>query len=88
VSLPSDFYSLLVFALLVLPGIVYAAVRRSVSGFSPHDSSVATRLLQAALVGALIDLVYLTVFGNVLLSLVPRSATQEPEHPHLLVWLR
>jgi hypothetical protein len=67
---PTTAYGVIVLVLLVLPGIVYAAARTAVQGFRWQDRDVASRVLQALLVSALLDAVYLLILGDTAIRLV------------------
>lgn len=81
--IPSTAYGLAVLLVLVLPGVVYAAVRTAVRGFGAHDCSVSARILQAILVGALLNVVYLLVLGNWVIDLI-RGDERILERPRLV----
>lgn len=75
--IPSTALGLLVLLVLVIPGTVYAAVRTAVGGRGPHDREIGTRILRAIIASALLDAVYLSIFGNWLLELYrPDDLTQ------------
>lgn len=67
---PTTRYALGVWLILVLPGVVYAAVRIAVQGFRAHDREIGARLLQAVFVGALLDAVYLLILGDHVVDLL------------------
>jgi Family of unknown function (DUF6338) len=76
---PTTAYGVIVLVLLVLPGIVYAAVRTAVQGYRWQDRDVTSRVLQALLVSALLDTIYLLVLGDTAVRLVtpgPEGAVQ------------
>jgi hypothetical protein len=64
VVIPTTQYGVGVFLILVLPGIVYAAVRTGASGMRSQDRDVAARVLQALLVSVLLDTTYLLLLGH------------------------
>jgi hypothetical protein len=80
VDLPGTTVGLAVFLILLLPGIVYATVRSSISGLTYFDADRGRQVLRAAAVGALLDGVYLVMFGG---WLVDRFGSSEgvPDHP-------
>lgn len=81
--IPSTAYGLAVLLVLVLPGIVYAAVRTTVRGFGAHDRNVSARILQATLVGALLNGVYLLLLGDWIIDLL-RGDERVLEQPRLV----
>jgi hypothetical protein len=81
VVIPTTQYSLGVFLVLVLPGIVYAAVRTGAAGMRAPDRDVSARVLQALLVSVLLDVLYLLILGDWVLDLFDRSDKQGLGHP-------
>jgi len=72
--------------LLVLPGFVFATVRRRLQGPTPADGDFAYRLLTAIVVGAVLDATYVLVGGRHLTSvLADRGSWQQ--HPRQAVLL-
>src|SRR5690349_20549670 len=63
-SIPTGFDQVIVFVLLVLPGITYATARASFVGWRTRDTSAASRVLDALFVGAVFDGAYLLLFGS------------------------
>jgi Family of unknown function (DUF6338) len=77
-SIPSTAYQLAVLLVLVMPGIVYSAVRSRLRGPTPDDREVGARILRAIMVSAVLDSLYLIVVGPRLVKLV--DSTDPAEH--------
>ncbi|WP_404385014.1 DUF6338 family protein [Knoellia locipacati] len=65
---PKTVSELLLLLLFVVPGFVYQAVRISVRGRLPLDVDLSTRLVRAIVSSAVFGLVYLVVFGDLLVQ--------------------
>jgi hypothetical protein len=74
--IPSTLYQLTVLLLLVLPGIVYAAVRRLLKGPSPEDRDFSVRLIRAIAVSVVLDCIYMLVAGPYIVRLARERPTQ------------
>lgn len=79
-TVPTSSFQVVAFLVLLLPGVVYASVRTSVSGIRSHDREVGARVLQALLVSALLDGVYLLVLGRHVVHAFERTPAQALEH--------
>jgi hypothetical protein len=63
-TIPTGFDQVIVFLLLVLPGITFATARASFVGWRQQDTSASNRILEALFVGAIFDGFYLLLFGE------------------------
>jgi hypothetical protein len=63
VIIPSTVYQLFSVLLLVVPGIVFAGVRRTLVGPSPEDRDFSVRVVRALATSAIFDAIYLIVGG-------------------------
>jgi len=61
---PSSVFELLAVLLLVVPGIVYAAVRRRLIGPVPEDGDFSVRIARALVASLVLDLTYVIVAGD------------------------
>jgi hypothetical protein len=77
-SLPTDQFSLASYLILLVPGIVFTAVRGQLRGFRDVDRSVSSRILQAFLVSVIFDSIYIAIFG---FALTQRLETGAPPSP-------
>jgi len=77
VVVPGSVFQLAAVLLLVVPGIVYAAVRRRLTGPLPDDKDFSVRLVRAVAISAVLDLVYALVAGPRILKI----ASRPPEVP-------
>src|SRR3712207_2430121 len=64
---PSTIVQVLALVALVIPGLVFAAVRRLLIGPIPEDKELGVRLARAIAVSAGLDLLYLIAFGPTLI---------------------
>jgi hypothetical protein len=62
-SIPAGFDQVIVFVVLVLPGISFATARASLVGWRTQDTSVANRVLEALFVSTIFDGFYLLLFS-------------------------
>ncbi len=62
-DVPADAFGVLALVVLVLPGIVWVAVRTAVRGRRPNDADVAGRVLQALLISVTVDASYALCLG-------------------------
>ncbi|PPG10191.1 MULTISPECIES: DUF6338 family protein [unclassified Rathayibacter] len=79
---PDSVLGVMALVALVVPGVLYAAVRVWAAGFRWTDHTVSARLFEAVLVSVALDAAYLVVAGEELMRLAadPRAAVlQEPE---------
>ncbi len=65
---PSSVFQLLALVLLVVPGIVFAAVRRRLTGPTPEDRDFSARIARALAFSLTIDLLYLAIGGSNLVN--------------------
>jgi hypothetical protein len=79
--IPSSAYGIVVFIVLVLPGIVYGITRAAVSGTRAHDKDWSARILQALLVSIGLDAVYLLIFGRHIVSALTAGRETLTDHP-------
>lgn len=73
--LPSTLTQLLLTLTFVVPGFVYQSVRISFRGRLPNDVELSTRLVRAIVTSAIFALLYIVVFGDVLVD-AARDETQ------------
>lgn len=78
---PGTRFALAVLLVLILPGIVYGAVRSSVRGLRHHDRDIAARILGAVTVGVSLDAVYVLMLGSAGLEWLRVNKAGAPEHP-------
>ena len=71
---PNSVFQLAALLLLVVPGIVFAAVRRRLIGPVPDDKDFSVRLIRAISVSVLLDVLYIIALGPFLLDLRQRPA--------------
>ena len=74
--IPSTVYQLLSVLLLVVPGIVFAGVRRTLVGPSPEDRDFSVRLVRALATSALFDGIYLIVGGPEIVRFIREKPQQ------------
>lgn len=77
-TVPSDAFGVLVLLTLVLPGIVWVAVRTAVRGRGPNDADVAGRVLQALIISVALDAAYLLVLGPAAVRRLSAAADLTP----------
>jgi len=80
-TVPGTVIQLALLLTLVMPGIVYAAVRHQIRGPMPEDRDVAVRVLRAMMVSAAFAFVYATVVGERLSKLVTPPTPAKPGQP-------
>ncbi len=71
---PSTVVQVLALVALVIPGLVFAAVRRLLIGPVPEDKELGVRLSRAIAVSAVLDLLYLIVLGPTLIGTYTRTS--------------
>jgi len=81
---PTTAYGVAVLLILVIPGIVYAAVRTAVRGHRSHDREAPARVLQALMVSALLDALYLLLFGTWAVDLLSGRGAGLMERPRAI----
>jgi hypothetical protein len=69
VSIPGTAYQLVVLLVLVMPGVVYSAVRSRLRGPTADDRDVGVRILRAMVVSAALDSLYGLILGPRLVTL-------------------
>lgn len=65
-SIPTTALGIFALISLLIPGIVFAAVRTALQGFTAHDRSISSRVVQAVMISVLFDSLYLVLFGSML----------------------
>lgn len=78
-NVPTNAFGVLALIVLVLPGIVWVAVRTAVRGRRPNDADVAGRVLQALVISVALDALYLLVLGPAAVRRL--AAATEPGAP-------
>lgn len=61
--IPDSLHGVAIVVALVIPGIMYAAIRTSLQGFVALDRSISSRIIQAVMVSVLLDSIYLAALG-------------------------
>ena len=84
--IPTTLFGIAAVVALVVPGLVYAAIRTTLQGFVQADQSVTARIVQAVMISVLLDSLYLVVLGGWLFDFVPQSGVAIP-HPRILGFL-
>lgn len=69
-ALPQTVFQLLALLLLVVPGIVFTAVRRYLRGPGPDDKDFSVRLVHAVAASVVFDCVYMIIAGPWLVSML------------------
>lgn len=69
---------------LVVPGVLYAAVRLWLRGFRWTDQNVSTRVFDAVLVSVVLDAVYLVVLGDDLVAFASAPRASFEREPRLV----
>lgn len=82
-TVPANAYGVAVLLVLVLPGVVWTSVRTAVRGRLPHDRDVTARVLQALAISAVLDTVYVVVFGSALVDGLRAGVRGQSAHPRL-----
>jgi hypothetical protein len=72
---------------MVIPGIVFAAVRTALKGFRAHDRSVGARIVQAVMVSVLLDSIYLILFGRLVSEIFAAGSSSLITHAPIVGWL-
>ena len=83
VIIPTTFFGVAAIVAIVVPGLVYAAIRTALQGFVAADQSVTARIVQAVLISVLLDSLYLVLLGGWAFEFVPRNAVAIA-HPRIL----
>jgi hypothetical protein len=63
-TIPTTPFGIAAVIALLLPGIIFAAVRTSMQGFQAQDRSISGRIIQALMISLILDAVYLITFGT------------------------
>lgn len=63
-TIPTTPFGILAVVALLLPGIVFAAVRTSMQGFLAQDRSISGRIIQALMISIILDAIYLVALGT------------------------
>ncbi|GAB3313797.1 DUF6338 family protein [Geodermatophilus aquaeductus] len=75
---PTSVFQLAAVLLLMLPGIVYTAVRRRLVGPTPEDQAFSVRLTRALAVSVVFDIAYVLIAGPWLVDLLsPRPGSND-----------
>lgn len=82
-ALPQTVFQLLALLLLVVPGIVFTAVRRYLRGPGPDDKDFSVRLVHAIAASVVFDALYLVVAGPWLVSMLVGG--EDSAEPHALM---
>lgn len=67
---PSTAFEVAAVIVLLLPGLVYAVVRRTLKGYRPDDLAIDSRIAQALVVSVILDALYLALGWRWLSTLV------------------
>lgn len=67
-TLPSDGPGILTYLALIVPGLIFIAIRAQLRGFRDVDRSVGARILLAFVVSAILDAIYLAFLGGPVLE--------------------
>lgn len=76
--LPQTLFQLVAVLLLVVPGIVFTAVRRYLRGPGPDEKDFSVRLVHAIAASAIFDCIYLIAAGPPLLAIFFHSDGEQP----------
>ena len=63
-TIPNTPFEILAVVALLLPGVVFAAVRTSMRGFLDQDRSISGRIIQALMISIILDAIYLVALGT------------------------
>jgi hypothetical protein len=58
-TIPTTPFGILAVVALLLPGIIFAAVRTSMQGFLAQDRNIGGRIIQALMISIILDAIYL-----------------------------
>lgn len=83
VNIPTDAYGIGILLALLLPGVVWISVRGALKGRLAHDKDTAARILQALVVSAVLDTVYLIILGDWIVDQVSKAANGTFDTPRL-----
>lgn len=85
-TLPTTFFGIFALLALLLPGVVYSAVRTANQGFTAADRVLGERILQAILTSVVLDAFYLIVLGNWLAPMVKVGEKVIIQRPGQVGW--
>ncbi|GAB3259850.1 DUF6338 family protein [Kineosporia babensis] len=89
-EIPATQFNVAVFLVMVLPGVVHAAVRTRYAGLRGHDRDMSSRILQALLVSTLLDAFYLVVYllvrGERANAMLVNPRAWAPQHLREIAW--
>jgi hypothetical protein len=80
-TLPTTAFGIFALVALLIPGVIYAAVRTSLQGFRAPDRVLGERVIQAILISVGLDAFYLIAFGWWLAPLVKMGSSTVVSHP-------
>lgn len=86
-TLPSDGPGILAYLALIVPGLIFIAIRAQLRGFRDVDRSVGARILLAFVVSAILDTLYLVVLGGPLLERLQSGKSITPGEVTAAAWL-
>jgi hypothetical protein len=86
-TIPTTTLGVAVIVAMVIPGIVFAAVRTALKGFQAHDRSVSARIVQAVMVSVVLDSVYLIFFGSLVSEIFAAGSSALLTNAPLVGWL-
>lgn len=69
IVLPETLPQVVVATVVAMPGLIYASVRTTLGGYRSADARLGSRVLHAVVVGVLLDLLYVALFGSALVSI-------------------
>jgi hypothetical protein len=76
VPFPTSAFEIVAIIVLLLPGLVFAVVRRTLRGFQYDDLAIDSRIAQALVISVLLDAVYLVTSAPLIAGMVDLS--QDP----------
>jgi hypothetical protein len=79
VSLPLDQFGIASYLALLVPGVVFTAVRAALRGFRDVDRSVGAKILQAFVVSVIFDSIYAAILGSMLAARIESGVRPAPE---------
>lgn len=83
-TVPTDAWAIGAYLSLLVPGIVFIAVRARLRGFVKVDTQVGARVLLAFVVSAIFAAVYAAIYGPYVLTRMSTAAP--PTRPEVLGW--
>src|SRR6184192_4142572 len=82
--IPSTLVGVMTLVVLVLPGVIYAAVRTRFSGYGVADKELASQVVRAFAFSFVADTIYLALLGDWLLDWMKLGPSGVPAHPRQL----